>query len=96
MAAASGAGALDPTILDMASDVEGEGTYRELLHTYGGEERQKGTLAQAAGVRRTGQAAATGSYFKAGGTILGGASTMFDRFGGGRPAQASPWGRYFG
>lgn len=88
VAAASGAGALDPTILDLAGDVEAEGTYRQLLHTYGGEERRKGNFAQAAGARRSGRAAATGAWLDAGGTILGGASTMFDRFGGGRPGGA--------
>lgn len=94
LAASSGAGALDPTILDLASDVEGEGTYRELLAQYGGEERAKGARAQAAGARMSGRAAATGSMFDAAGTILGGFSTFYDRFGGGRPAAAGRGYRY--
>lgn len=97
LSAASGAdaggGAFGSTIDALANDVEAGGTYRELMANYGGEERAKGLRAQATGARLSGQAAATGSFFSAAGTILGGASTFFDQYGWGRPTQTSrnPW-----
>lgn len=83
--AASGGGALDETALDLAGDVEREGTYRELAVRYGGDERAKGLRAQATAARMSGQAAMTGAIFDAAGGVMKGASTFFDSFGGGKP-----------
>lgn len=108
LAAASGAGALDPTVVDMLGDLEGEGQYRALTALYAGEERATGLETGAAAARyegeiakRRGDAARRGSLIKAGGTLLSGASkffgdegiaTMFDRFGGGGPSGSFHYG----
>lgn len=79
-AAASGAGASDPTVVDLMTGAEGEGEYRALLELYEGEERARGATV-AANVRRfEGKQAKTASYIGAAGTILGGASTFFEKY----------------
>jgi len=108
LSAASGGGALDPTVVNILGDIEGEGAYRALTALYAGEERATGLETGAAAARLEGQmarsrgsAARTGSYIKAGGTLLsgasdffgsGGAQTMFDRFGGGGPGGGYHYG----
>ena len=72
LAAASGGGAADPTVLDAMDDVQREGKYRRNLAIYGATQRSRGLHAQAGATRRTGQAALQGSKFAAAGTILGG------------------------
>jgi len=76
VAASSNLGALDETVQDLAGDVVQEGAYQEAMVRYGGDERAKGLRAQAAAARLEGKAAQTGSYFSAGGTILGGLGTF--------------------
>lgn len=61
VAAASGGGAMDPTVVDLLGDIEGEGEYRALMEMYGGEQagrnlesgaslnRYEGQMAYAAG-----------------------------------------------
>lgn len=90
VAAASGAGALDPTIVDLLGDIEGEGEYRAALALYQGEERAIGqeTAASArrfegASARMAGNAAARSSNLAAAGTLLRGASKFDLDFGGG-------------
>lgn len=84
VAAASGAGALDPTVTDVIGDIESEGELRALTALYEGEERARGLEARAQGAQYegrvagyTGDLARRSSLFKAGGTLLSGAS----RFG---------------
>ncbi len=57
-AAASGAGALDPTVLDIAGELEEEGEYRALAALYEGEEAGRGLEYSAALERLSGQGAA--------------------------------------
>lgn len=79
-AAASGFTATDTSTLNIAGDLASYGTLQEQMAQYGGESRYQGYKSAAAGSRLSGQAARTGSYFDAAGTIVGGASNMFDRF----------------
>lgn len=71
LAASSGAGASDPTIVNMMADIEGEGEYRALTELYVGEERARGDEAAAKARRREGKVARNLGYLKA-------ASTIFD------------------
>jgi hypothetical protein len=81
VAAASGFSADDPGALDLAGDVASRGAFQEALARYGGESRGAGLRAEAQGLRLSGEAAERSAYFSAAGTILGGVSTMFERFG---------------
>lgn len=80
-AAASGLGSLDTTILDLAGDTTVQGEMNQRMARYGGEERRNGLLDQATAARATGKAEATGSYFKAGGTLLDGFSSFAQKYG---------------
>lgn len=80
-AAASGFGAADPTVLDLTGEVAQYGTLQQQLARYGGEVRGEDLRASAAGARARGEAALRNSYFNAAGTILGGVSSMFRRYG---------------
>jgi hypothetical protein len=86
LSAASGAGALDPTILDLTTDIEGEGEYRALTQIYAGEERATGLEYGAAGRRYEGESAYVAgqtrkrqAYVGAVGTGLDGALTLLGR-----------------
>lgn len=94
-AAASGFTATDPTALQIADDIENYGTMQEQMAMYGGQSRRVGTEAQAEGRRYEGRAALSGAKSKAMGTILGGVTTLADRYAlRGRPqasGAASPY-----
>lgn len=79
-AAASGAGAADPGIIKIASDIAGRGEYQALTDMYTGENRARGLEDMAMGDRMTGDAARTGSYYKAAGTLLSTGGSFYDRY----------------
>lgn len=81
VAAASGAGASDPTVVDVISNIEGEGEFQALSSLYTGEERARGMEFGGKVRRREGQAAKTASYLKAGSTLLSGASSWQGQYG---------------
>jgi hypothetical protein len=83
LAASSGAGASDPTVVNLIADLEGEGEMGALAALYEGEEQARGMEYSAKVARRTGQAASTAGALRAGGTILGAASSWYDKYGGG-------------
>ena len=80
-AAASGFGAADPTVLDLTGEVAQYGTLDQQLARYGGEVRAEDRRASAAGARAQGAAALRNAHFNAAGTVLGGVSSMFRRYG---------------
>ena len=99
VAAASGAGALDPTIVNIMGDLDTETEYRALTAMYEGEERARG-LETEAGLRRagaagtryggevarvSGNAAARRSYYGAAGTLLEGGGRLYDRYSSRKP-----------
>lgn len=79
-AAASGAGASDPGILKIAGDIAGRGEYQSLADMYTGENRARGLEDSAMGDRMSGDAAQTGSYYKAAGTLLSTGGSFYDRY----------------
>jgi hypothetical protein len=90
-AAASGFSATDPTSLNLSEDIAEYGELQEGMARYGGASRRAGLEAQAEGRRFEGQAAKQGSYYKAGATILGGISSIADKYA---PRRASA-GHYY-
>lgn len=83
VAAASGAGASDPTVVNLIASLEGEGEMGALASLFEGEESARNMEYAAQVARRTGKAASTGASIKAASTILGGASSWYDKYGGG-------------
>lgn len=92
VAAASGAGASDPTVTDLMGDVYREGTYRADLVRYTGADRAVGLLKQAHATRLSGESARRGGQMARTGTIIGGigeafggASSFFMNYAGTQP-----------
>lgn len=94
VAAASGAGALDPTVIGLLGDVDREVEIRALNAMFEGEEAGRGLEFGAALERAGGEgqlfasraeaqasrARATNSFLAAGGTILSGGSSLFLKY----------------
>lgn len=74
-------GALDPTVVNAISGIEGEGEYRALTALFEGEEAARGDEAQAKARRKEGKNLKKASYFKAAGDLLSAGSTLADRYG---------------
>lgn len=72
VAAASGAGASDPTVTEIMTDVEAQGTYNALTEMYKGELARKGLYQEASATKISGNNAMTSSIFEAAGTIYEG------------------------
>ena len=79
-AAASGAGAADPTVVKLGEDIASRGEYQSLMDMYQGENRARGLQDQATADRLSGKAAQTGSYFSAAGTIASGAGSFLSKY----------------
>lgn len=83
LAAASGGGADDPTVMNLLADLEGEGEYRALTSLYEGEEQGRSLEAQADARRKEAKNAKRAGWMQGIGTILGAGTSMADRYGGG-------------
>jgi hypothetical protein len=86
-AAASGGGAADGTILDLAGGIAGRSEYESLLEMYKGENRARGLEDQAIGTRISGDAALAegkakqeASYYSAAGTLIGSAGSAYKTY----------------
>lgn len=79
-AAASGAGAADPSILNVSGNVAARGEYQALADVYKGENRARGLEDQAMGDRMSGDAAMTGALFKSAGTLLSSGGSFYERY----------------
>ncbi len=94
LAAASGAGALDPTVVGIMGDLETETEIRTLTALYEGEETARGLeygalleraggegqlFAARAGARAS-RAAADRSFLTAGGTLISGGASLYDKY----------------
>lgn len=90
VAAASGAGATDPTVLDLSGDIAQEGEYRALTALFEGEERARGLQMGASAKRYEGAAAKQAGYIGAATTMLGAGSSLYDKYGNDGPL---PWQR---
>jgi hypothetical protein len=96
--AASGLSTTDPTSLAISDEIERYGTMQTQMAQYGGEDRATGLNAQGAIARYSGDAAASGSRYRAVGTILGGIAGL-DRYrnrGGGNAGAGSSSPYHFG
>ena len=87
-AASSGAGALDPDVVNLLGDIEGEGTFQAMMALAAGEDRAKGLTTSAAqqqfrgaAARAEGRAKRNIAFLDAGGTILDKAGSIAERFG---------------
>ena len=93
VSAASGGGALDPTVIDILGRTGAEGEYRALSALYGGEERARGLeygaaidrsrgsadLSAATASRQAGRRAGQLGYLSGAGTLLEGGAALASR-----------------
>lgn len=101
VAAASGGGVTDPTIVNLLSKVKGESVYRSSLALYAGESRARKLRIQAAATTLAGtyadvQGNQTEQNYDiaAWGSLFQGGSSMFAKYGGGGPNATSDAGSY--
>lgn len=94
ISAASGGGALDPSIVNILGDIDAETELRALTALYQGEERARGAeygavLDRAGGAgsvyagnvaKQAGNASANRSYMQAGGELFKGGGSLLERF----------------
>ena len=80
LTAASGGGADDPTVVNIISDLEGEGEYRALTALYNGEQSARGMEDEATARRKEAKNVKRASLFKAAGSILSSGSSLADRY----------------
>jgi hypothetical protein len=67
--------------IGLLGDIEEEGTYRQMLATWGGEERAKGRQAQAAAARMEGKAYKRAGFLAGAKTLMAGGSSFMERYG---------------
>lgn len=93
IAAASGGGADDPSVINAIANIEGEGEYRALTALYEGNSSGDDLVRQAAARRTEAKNVKRAALFKAAGTIIGAGSSLADRYGGGeaKAAAKSAW-----
>lgn len=81
LAAASGGGVQDASILDIYEDTAQRGAYNEAVARYGGEERAKGQLDAAAAARLKGKSAAQGAMLSGIASGISGFGQIFKNYG---------------
>lgn len=81
LAAASGAGASDPSVINNIAEIEGEGEYRALTALYNGEETARGQEFEADNRRKEAKNVKKAALVKAAGTILSTGSSLFGKYG---------------
>ncbi len=80
VSAGSGLGTLDPTVQQLAGDIEGEGAMQRGMVGYTGETRARSLETGAQAAIAEGRAARMASFINAGSTILGGATSIWDKY----------------
>ncbi len=70
LAAASGAGATDPTVVNVLGQIAGEGDYRALTSLYTGETQSQNDLSGAQAARNEGSAAGKAGFLRGISTLL--------------------------
>ena len=92
VAAASGGGASDPTVINLIAQNASEGAYRKAVALYGGDEANRTARLQADAKEYEGKSARMGSLISGATNLLNSqakSASMFQRFGGGGPAMYS-------
>ena len=90
LAAASGGGASDPTIVNLIARTAAEGAYRQASAIYSGEDAARLREMQAEGAEYQGKTAKVAGELNAVGGVVGGASTLFS--GAARSNQMRKYG----
>lgn len=81
IAAASGGGASDPTVVNLMGNLAAETNYRKMVALYEGKTEAEQLRTQADITRAGGREAKKASQIQALGTILSGGSSMYSKFG---------------
>lgn len=87
VAAASGGGTDDPTVVNLMADIEGEGEYRALSSLYSGETSARGMEAEAKARRKEAKNAKIAGFIDGASSILGAGSSLADRYGDKKKAK---------
>jgi len=74
--ALAGGSGMDPGVVNLMENLEGEGEYRALTARYEGEIRARGLTNQAAATRYSGSQAQTAGLLRGAGSLLSGASIL--------------------
>lgn len=83
VAASSGAGVQNQSVLQLLEDTEAQGAYNVASTIYGGQQEAAGLRNQAAATRAEGKAAKTGAYLGAAGTLASGFGSAYkQKYGG--------------
>ncbi len=90
VAAASGAGATDPTVLDIQGRIAGQTDYNAMSALYEGASAEQNYGKEAALTRFEGGQAETAGFLKGGATLLSGGASLYDKYGGGGFASFNP------
>lgn len=85
VAAASGAGASDPTVMDIISGIAKEGSYRSRLALYEGEDRARTLETQAQALRYGGRGARNAGVISGVTSLLKGGTSLYEKYGKGGP-----------
>jgi len=80
VAAASGGGVSDPTVMSIMSRLAGEGTYRSMVDLYQGREKARQLEDQANAARLQGGIASSNSNYSSAATLVSGASSMYSKY----------------
>lgn len=80
VAAASGGGASDPTVVNTIANIAGEGEYRALTALYNGEEQALGLEAEATARIKEAKNVKTAGFINAASTLFSSASSFGDRY----------------
>lgn len=83
LAAASGGGASDPTVVNIIAGLAGEGAYRQMVALYEGEDRARSYRLNADARRYEGKSARKAGTIGATGTLLSAGGSMLAKYGGG-------------
>lgn len=87
VAGASGAGTLDPTVLNLIGQTAAEGKLASMTRIYNSEVAAQGMREQAAATEYEGALAKRASKYKAYSTMLSGGKSIMDMYGGDKPAK---------
>lgn len=87
VAAASGAGVMDPTVANIQAETGARGVTAALTDLYNGDSTANDLMLRAAFARKSGSDALGVAGFSAAKTLAAGATTLIDRYGG----QLPPW-----
>lgn len=83
VAASSGGGATDPTVVNLEGGIKAQGEYNAMTALYQGQEAERQANTQAGLDLYQGKQAQKAGYIKGATTLLSGGSSLFDKYGGG-------------